>query len=392
MDGQESVITEQRLSALRQGMPVRGRFAIGIVVAALVIGAMLAVRSVNAPAVVPATDPPLPIVSISVPGTEPVVRAVTFTGTIAARHDISIGSDGETGRIAAVLVDVGDRVEQGQVLARLDASTLRPEVERLGAALEQARAEAELAEAEYGRAAGVFSSAGALSKEEVERRRSSSVTAAARVKVAAAQLAEGQARLARTEIRAPAAGIVLARAAEVGQIAGPGNGVLFRLAEGGEVELRGQISEQDMPHLRIGQPATARLTGIDSAFEGSVRLLGAMIDPETRLGEVRVALKSDPNLRPGAFARGEVMVGTEPRPVVPQTAVLSDAQGTYVVIVGPDDRVARRAVKVGGTTAHGVAIVEGLKGDERVVTTAGAFLREGERVAVAKTEGAAPKS
>jgi multidrug efflux pump subunit AcrA (membrane-fusion protein) len=113
-------------------------------------------------------------------------------------------------------------------------------------------------------------------------------------------------------------------------------------------------------------------------------LLAAIIDPTTRLGEVRIALKPDPALRPGAFARGEITVGSERRPVVPQTAVLSDSKGVYVVIVGPDGRVARRSVRVSRTAARGVVIAEGLAGDERVVTTAGAFLREGEQVTVAK--------
>ncbi len=370
-----------------------GRSGRAVVIAVALValaGVVYAITRSMSPAADPAADSPaLPIVSVVVPGTERITRSVTFTGTIAARHDMQIAGDGETGRIAAVLVEVGDRVRPGQVLARLDTSTLQPEVERLAAALEQSRAEAELAEAEYGRAAGV-SAAGALSKEEVERRRSASVTAAARVKVAAAQLEEGRARLARSEIRAPAAGIVLARNAEVGQIAGPGSGVLFRFAEGGVAELRGQVSEQDLPLLRVGQPATVRLTGIETPFKGSVRLLGAVIDPETRLGEVRVALGADANLRPGAFAHGEVTVGTEQRPVVPQTAVLSDAEGAYVVIVGADDRVARRSVRVSGTTARGVVITEGLTGDERVVSMAGAFLREGEQVAVAAPAQARP--
>jgi multidrug efflux pump subunit AcrA (membrane-fusion protein) len=69
---------------------------------------------------------------------------------------------------------------------------------------------------------------------------------------------------------------------------------------------------------------------------------------------------------------------------VPQTAVLSDSKGVYVVVVGPDGRVARRSVRVSRTTARGVVIAEGLAGDERVVTTAGAFLREGEQVTVAQ--------
>jgi RND family efflux transporter MFP subunit len=183
---------------------------------------------------------------------------------------------------------------------------------------------------------------------------------------------------------------VLARTAEVGQIAGPGAGVLFRLAEGGAVELRGQVSEQDLPPLAVGQPAAVYLTGTETVYEGEVRLLAAIIDPTTRLGEVRIALRPDPGLRPGAFARGEITVGSDRRPVVPQTAVLSDSKGAYVVIVAPDGRVARRPVRVSRTTSHGVVIAEGLAGDERVVTTAGAFLREGEQVTIAKPARSGP--
>ena len=66
-----------------------------------------------------------------------------------------------------------------------------------------------------------------------------------------------------------------------------------------------------------------------------MRLLGAVIDPQTRLGDIRIALASDPALRPGAFVRGEVIVDRAQRPVLPQTAVLSDAHGTYVFVLDP---------------------------------------------------------
>src|SRR5262249_26993669 len=152
------------------------------------------------------------------------------------------------------------------------------------------------------------------------------------VKVAAAQLAEAQARLQRTEIRAPADGTVLTRNAEVGQTAAPGE-ALFRLAQGGEIEMRGQVAEQDLPRLLVGQLATVQLAGVASAFDGKIRLLGAVIDPQTRLGEVRIALESHPMLRPGAFARGRIAIASAQRPVLPQTAILSDAESSYVLIV-----------------------------------------------------------
>ncbi len=364
---------------------------------AIALGLLLALAAIiwatrssspNAPA--PASgQESLPLVTVMTPQFKSVTAAVTFTGTIAARYDMPIGAEGEGGRIIAVLVEAGDRVKRGQLLARLDQSVVAPQVNRLAASLEEARAQAALSEAEYRRAKGV-EAAGALSAEEIERRRAAALTDEARVKVAAAQLAEAQARLERTAIRAPAAGVVLTRNAEVGQTAVPGGDPLFRLASGAEIEMRGQIAEQDLARVQIGQPATVHLTGIAQPFNGRVRLLGAVIDPETRLGEIRIALEPHPALRPGAFAHGRVSVSEGQRAVLPQTAVLADAQGNYVLIVNGQQQTERRAVRVADTIADGIVIDEGLKGDERVISTAGGFLRAGERVAIAAQPGAQP--
>jgi HlyD family secretion protein len=186
--------------------------------------------------------------------------------------------------------------------------------------------------------------------------------------------------LDRAAIRAPAAGIVLTRTAEVGQIASPGGPPLFRLARNGEIEMRGQIAEQDMARLKIGQPAAVYITNVAQPFDGTVRLLGAIIDPLTRLGEIRIALGANPALRPGAFARGEVTIDHDEHPVLPQTAVLADAKGAYVYIINAKNEVERRPVRVIDTTAAGVVVGSGLTGSERIVTTAAGFLREGERV------------
>jgi len=327
----------------------------------------------------------VPVVSVTEVGRSAVPTTVSIIGTIAARYDTPIGVEGDGGRVAAIYVEAGDHVKRGQVLARLDVSVLQPQVANLQAALELSRAEADLAAAEYHRAVAVGAS-GALSAEETERRRSSSVTAVAKVKVAAAQLAEAEARLARAEVRAPADGLILTRSVEVGQMAAPGGGVLFRLAEGGEVELRGQVAEQDLPLLKVGQAVNVRLTGTAKVYPGQVRLLGAVIDPQTRLGLVRVALAPDPNLRPGAFARAEVTVSNAARIVLPQTAVLADDKGNYVLIVNAQNKVERRAVHVSGMVANGITIADGLTDSEQVVATAGAFLQEGEVVKpVAKT-------
>ncbi|MFO1465182.1 MAG: efflux RND transporter periplasmic adaptor subunit [Steroidobacteraceae bacterium] len=331
-------------------------------------------------------QPSIPLVSVTSVGVSAAPTLVSITGTISARYDIPIGVEGDGGRVAKVLVEAGDHVKRGQVLARLDTSVVAPQVASLAAGLEQARAEADLARAEYRRAESVRAS-GALSAEEIERRKSAAVTADAKVKLAAAQLAESQARLGRTEVRAPADGLLLTRAVEIGQTVTPGGAALFRLSEGGEVELRGQVSEQDLPLLKVGQKASVRLTGFSQEFEGVIRLLGAVIDPQTRMGSVRVALKSDPNLRPGGFARADVTVSRQERAVLPQTAVLTDDRGHYVMLVDHEGKARHRDVQVAGTISQGVLIASGLTSADRVVTTAGAFLQEGEPVNVAGKGG-----
>jgi HlyD family secretion protein len=374
-------LDEGRVPAARSWLTARRAVWLLAVVAA-VIAAGLAVRFTQALAAkhaLSSNKTGIPTVSVTAAGRSAVPTTIAIIGTISARYDTPIGVEGDGGRVAAVYVEAGDRVKQGQVLARLDVSVLQPQVANLQAALELSRAEADLAAAEYHRAVAVGAS-GALSAEETERRRSSSVTAAAKVKVAAAQLAEAQARLARAEVRAPADGILLTRSVEVGQTATPGGGALFRLAEGSEVELRGQVAEQDLPLLQVGQAVNVRLTGTSKVYPGRVRLLGAVIDPQTRLGLVRVSLAPDPNLRPGAFARAEVTVSNAERIVLPQTAVLTDDKGSYVLIVDARNKVERRAVHVSGIVEHGVTIADGINDKDQVVATAGAFLQEGEVV------------
>lgn len=320
----------------------------------------------------------IPSVTVTAAGLSTQPTTVSIIGTISARFDTPIGVEGDGGRVSAILVEAGDHVHRGQVLARIDTSVLEPQVANLQASLELARAESQLAAAEYRRAQAV-GAAGALSAEETEKRRSNSVTAAAKVKVAAAQLAEAQAKLARAAVRAPAEGTLLTRTVEVGQTVAPG-ATLFRLAEGNEVELRGEVAEQDLSLLKVGQAVDVRLTGTSTVYPGRVRLLGAVIDPQTRLGVVRVSLTPDPNLRPGAFARAEVTVSNAQRIVLPQTAVLTDDKGSYVLVIDSQDKVERRAVKVSGMVANGVTIAEGIGQDDRVVATAGAFLQVGETV------------
>jgi HlyD family secretion protein len=322
----------------------------------------------------------LPLVSVITPQMRDVAATVAVTGAISARNDMPIGPEGDGGRIAAVYVEAGDQVRAGQVLAQLDPSVVASQVAAAAAARDELKAAVDSAEAEFKRAESARS---AFSVEDLERRRTAAMTARARVNVAEAQLAEAQARLTRTRIVAPSDGIVLTRTAEVGQVAMP-SGVLFRMARNGEIEMRAIVAEQDMPRLRTGQSARVYLSGVARAFAGHVWQVGAVIDPATRQGSVRIALPPpQSDLRPGAFARGEIEVDRVRGAVVPQTSVLADGAGNFVLAIGPGDELVRRAITVGGADRDGLLVSSGLIAGERIVAAAGAFLHQGERVVVA---------
>ena len=334
-----------------------------------------------------ANRPDVPLVSTLVPGVQPVSSRVLVTGTISARHNLPIGDGGQAGRIVKVYVQVGDVVRRGQILARLDDSVLKPQVAELAASLARARAQATLSAAEYRRALEI-GPAGGLSRQNIEQSQATAAMDAANVQMVAAQLQQKRAQLALTRIVAPVSGIVLTRAAEVGQVASPGGPALFTLEDAGRVELKGQVPEQDLASLKIGQPAKVYLIGYPQPFPGRIWLLGAIVNQQTRLGQVRIALDPSPALRPGAFARAVITESHAEHPVLPQTAVMTDSAGSYVFIVDRQGIVVRRPVELGGVIASGVVIAKGLTGRERVVTLAGGFLQSGEAVRVAPEKGA----
>jgi HlyD family secretion protein len=320
-----------------------------------------------------------PAVSVVVPGRQQVPRTISATGTLAARRDMPVGVAGEGGMIAQVLVEPGQWVGAGQTLAVIERSVQSQEAQQLAASIEVARADARLAQQELQRAQSLVAR-GFVSKADVERRIATRDAANARVRVAQAQLGASRARIGRLDIRAPAAGLVLSRNVEPGQIVSGGSGALFRIAAGGQMELMARLPQTDLSTLSVGVPVTVTPVGSQQSYQGSVWQISPIIDPQTRQGVARISIPYNRELRPGGFASGAIQAGATVAPLLPESAVLTDDAGTYVLIVLPNDTVQRRAVRIGTVTDKGVVIAEGLNGTERVVQSAGAFLNPGEKV------------
>lgn len=361
-----------------------GRKIAYIVIALLLLGAIAAAYFyvTNGAGATPAGDDredQAAAISVIAPGKTTIEGQINTTGTLAARRELPVGVAGEGGRVTLVPVDAGDWVRAGQVLAVIDRSVQNQQIASQSAQVSVAKADADLAQANLDRALKLVER-GFISKADVDRLTATRDAANARVKVAQAQVGETRARNSRLNIVAPAAGLILERMVEPGQVVSAGSGALFRIARGGEMEMLAQLSEVDLATVSTGLAASITPTGSDKTFTGQIWQVSPVIDPQSRQGTARIALSYAPELRPGGFANATIASGTVVAPILPESALLSDDEGSYVYIVGKGNKAERRRVTTGLVTAQGIAVVNGLDGSEKVVFRAGGFLTEGELI------------
>ena len=321
----------------------------------------------------------VPLVTVAVPRQESVTKVANATGSLAARVDMPVGVVGEGGRVLSVLVQPGDWVGKGQTLAVIERSVQTQQIASLVAQVEVARANAKLAQNNLDRARARVDD-GFLSKADIDTRLATRDSAVAQVNVAVAQLNQMRATVGRLDIRAPEAGLVLTRAVEPGQVVTGGSAVLFRVAQGGELELRALLSEDQLAALSIGTPAVVTPVGMTQTFIGKVWQIAPVIDATSRQGIARIALPFNEALRPGGFANAQIDMANVSASVLPESAVQSDAKGSFVYIVNKDNKIERRDIVTGAVTEKGLAVTKGLNGTEKIVLYAGGFLNPGETV------------
>ncbi len=349
------------------------------VLAALIIGsALLYFSGEEEAAFAPDEEGVAPTVSVVAPGRTAIAGEVNATGILAARREMPIGVVGEGGRVVQVTFEAGDWVRAGEVLVVIDRSVQAQQAQSSAAQIEVSRADANLAQANLDRALQLVER-GFISKADVDRLTATRNAARARVQVSEAQYRELLARNARLNIVAPAAGMVLVRNVEPGQVVGAGT-ALLTIARGGEMEVLARVGETDLAAIPTGASGTVTPVGSDKAFACQVWQKAPVIDEQTRQGTARCALPYAPELRPGGFATVRLGSGQVVAPMLPESAILSDDRGSYVYVVGRDNKAVRRQVTLGTVTDDGIAIAAGLTGSERVVMRAGGFLTEGETV------------
>jgi RND family efflux transporter MFP subunit len=346
---------------------------------------------------------PKPALTVTVTSPQQAMLPVTLAanGNLVAWQEAVIGAETGGLRIADVLVNVGDRVRRGQVLARFASETIQAEGAQARASL--AEAEANLAEAANNAArARTLQQTGAMSASQINQYQTAEKTAEARVAAMRAQVQQQQARLGQTTVNAPDDGIISARGATVGAVASPGT-ELFRLIRKGRLEWRAEVTSAELGRITAGTRAIVTATS-GARMEGRVRMIGPTVDPQSRVAIVYVDVTPLPgpasgSERAGMFARGEFDLGAQPALTVPQPAVVVREGFSYVFRVNPDNRVSQVKVQIGRIAGDRLQVLSGLAPDARIVASGGGFLNDGDLVRVvangstaAPAPGSAPAS
>jgi len=353
-----------------------------------------------------APAPTLPAITVSSVDTRALRDRVIVSGLVNPVEEIRVAPLIEGQPIETLLSDVGDWVEEGQVLATLSKTTLELQKSQYIASLASARAtiaqaEAQLLEARasadeahrVSERTSALKAQGTASQAAADQASANAIAATARVTVATqsleaaraqvalveAQLANVELQLSRTEVKAPVTGEITHRNAVVGSIASAAGQPMFTIIRDGALELSADVAEIDLTRLAPGQKVSMIGVGSPDRLTGTVRLVEPTIDTTTRLGRARITIDTPEGVRAGMFMDAEILVAERETVAVPVTAVGSSPEGSTVMVV-KDGTVARALVRTGIRDGGWVEIVEGVAPGDTVVTKAGAFVRDGDRI------------
>ncbi|MCC7320045.1 MAG: efflux RND transporter periplasmic adaptor subunit [Rubellimicrobium sp.] len=382
--------------------PVRG-----IAAAALILAVLMPAALPAADGATPAPVPAAPAITVVPVVLAEVSERVFASGLIAPVEEVAVAPQIEGQRIESLLVDAGDVVAAGQVLAELSDETLvlqrsQIEAQNLTALAAAAQAEAQLTDARASADEAVrvrdrteaLHREGTASQAALDQARAAAASALARVSateqaVAAAaaqaevtrlQVEDVMLRIERTRITAPVSGIVSARNAQLGAIASAAGRPMFVIIRDGALELQADLAERDVLRVVAGHEAAIRPVGLGQSLSGRVRLVDPSVDPLTRLGRVRIAIDDPSRVRSGLFAEAEILLAMRRGPVLPVTAVQSDRSGARVLRVDAGGVVEEVPVETGIRDGARIEILSGLAEGDTVVARAGAFVRPGDRI------------
>lgn len=343
-----------------------------------------------------------------IPVEKRLLQDVIYTsGQISPLEMVNVSPLVEGQQIETLLVDVGDFVNKNQVLATLSRTALELQKSQVEASLATARASVAQAEAQLlevktnadeaqkvNERTSALRKQGAVSPVAADTAAARAVEATARMTVATesfeaakaqlslakAQLKNVELQLSRTEVKAPFGGKISARNAIVGSVASAAGVPMFSIVRDGTLEMKGELSEEDLLRVQKGQKAKLKVAGTQEEIEGTVRLIEPNIDSVTRLGRIRVEIDSPQNVISGMFSEAEVIAVEQEALAVPLTAVSELSDGNFVMKVSKNGVASRQAVSLGIRDGDWVEVTSGLEAGDLIVAKAGVFVRDGETI------------
>lgn len=357
---------------------------IAVILLLVVVAAAVFLRpSAKAPA---ATAPASAMtVEVIAPDRRDWPQTLQGSGPVTAWQELIVSPETGGYRVSALLVDVGDVVKRGQVLARLADDSLKVDLRKQEAVVAQSRSSLEQASA-YVRRANAVGATGSLSEQQIEEYRISEATARATLRSSQADLDSVRLKLAQTRVLAPDDGVVSSKTGIVGNVVSAGT-ELFRLVRQGRLEWRPEFDARELASVKAGQKAELTLPN-GERVGGTVRIAAPTLSTTTGRATVYVTLDSNDNARAGMFASGPIRLGSAPAATLAQTAIVMRDGRAYVYLVDADSKVSAKAVTTGRRQDDRVELLSPLPADARVVASGGAFLSEGVQVTVKRSEAA----
>ncbi len=269
------------------------------------------------------------------------------------------------GTVTSLKVREGDRVRKGQLLMTLDDRDVEQKVKAAEKAVEAADQQRELMDVTYGRYKKLYDGK-AVSRQEIDQIETQKKVAESEYERAGAGLAEAKVYYGFAKITSPISGIVTEKKIEAGSMAVPGTPLLtIENASSFRIDLN--VDEGMTGKLKVGMPVDIVIDSLSRTIKGKVSEIVPAVDPMSRTFLVKVGI-SGPGLRSGLYARAMVPVGTKEAILLPRKAVVERGELTGLYVVGPDNVITYRLVRLGRQYDGNVEILSGINPKERVIT------------------------
>ena len=307
---------------------------------------------------------------------------VDVSGVIAPPPKLdAVVSSPVAGRVAQVLVDEGDHVAAGALLAHIEdpalpAGSLEAKANVAAAQAAKVAADQDVARQERLVASGIGA------RKDLDDAKAKAAATAAELDAAKARSGLATSQLSRREIRSPRAGVVLHLYRKVGEtVDGTGATPIAEVADVSVLELHAQAAPQVLSKIKEGMTARVRVLGIDAPVAASVVRVAPAVNATTLLGLVRLPLASSEGIKVGTSGSAQITIAKRPGIRVPQSALRRSMVGEDEVVVCDGGVAHVRAIKVGARDERGAAVLEGLKPGEKIVTDHALGLEDGQPLA-----------